>query len=72
MSELQLLREADEKFRRGDSLTDEELKALAKNYRTAHQAVTRIYHPSYAFFERDLYEKSARLEGYIKARRSTG
>lgn len=63
------LKKADDKFRRGDSLTDVECYALAKAYREAQQALWSIYNPAYTLVENDLNARANSLEGYVKARR---
>ena len=69
MSEFAALRDADEKYRRGDSISDEELKALAKAYRQAQAALAKIFHRSYDLTEVDLHRRATELEGFIKARK---
>lgn len=69
MSELAALRETDEKFRRGDSLTNDELAALAKAYREAARALGVIFHRSYDLVERDVYNRAGELERIIQARK---
>ena len=69
MSELAALRDADEKYRRGDSLTLDELTALAKAYREAARALGMIFHRSYDLVERDVYNRAWELESIIQARK---
>ncbi len=69
MSELAALRDTDEKYRRGDSLTDEEVAALAKAYRTASLALDKIFHRSYDLVSIDLHRRASELEGFQQARR---
>lgn len=69
MSELAALRDADEKYRRGDAIDDEELKALAKCYRQAATALDKVFHRSYDLTANDLHRRAGELEGFIKARR---
>ena len=62
------IKAADEKFRRGDRLTDAEVWALRKVYNDARQALWAIYHPSYSLVELDLYEKANKLNDMATAR----
>lgn len=65
------LKRADEKFRRGDSLSDTELAGLAKAYWAASDALGMVYHASYSLVDDDLYKRVRDLEGFQKARRES-
>lgn len=64
-------REANAKFRMGDSISDAELTLLRKHYRAAATALRECYSQAYSLVLVDLNNKADALDGYHKARKES-
>ena len=69
LNNFESFRNADKKFRQGDSLTDGELAILRTRYRAAALAVREAYNPAYALVAIDLNNRADTLDGYFNARK---
>lgn len=68
LDNFEAFRDADKKFRQGDSLSDAELALLRKRYRAAAKALRDAYNPTYALVAIDLNNRADTLDGYHVAR----
>lgn len=63
------LKQAHEKYRQGDSITDDELKALRNHYKKLDETLRECWIEKYALFANDVYSNLVSLESYMKARK---
>lgn len=61
-------KKADDAYRMGDSITDEQLHMLAYHYRDAYTAMAAVYNPTYGLVIDDLRRRVSELEGFKDAR----
>lgn len=66
---LRAFQRADEKYRNGDGISDEELALLIPRYKAASEALDAICHPTYRLVATDLRRRYSELQGFQRARR---
>lgn len=67
MLQMILDQEANEKFRRGESITNEELNGLLEFYSQADMLVEQLG-PEFSFASKELHNRHLRLQTYKAAR----
>lgn len=69
---LRKFQRADEKYRRGDGITDEELAILIPRYKNASAALDAICHPDHRLAAIDLRRRYDELVGFRESRKRAG
>jgi hypothetical protein len=60
---------ADQKYRMGDSINDDELALLVMRYKAACEAISALPDPTYRLVRNDINRRWQELEGYQASRR---